>query len=400
MLFNYQITTKQGQPQSGSVDAPSVDMAIAALQRRDFVVVKIEPAIKKSFLASLGLFQSVKSRELVILSRQLATLVEAKVSLVSAFRLVAGESSNSTLAEILITVTDDIKSGVSIADALAKHPKAFSDFYVSMIRSGEESGKLSDVFNYLADYLERSYELVSKAKNALVYPAFVVVTFIAVMILMLVLVIPKLSIILLESGQEIPFYTKIIINISDFFVSYGIILAVVLIVAGVFGWNYTKTPAGKLSFDRSKISVPYIGSLYRKLYLSRMADNLNTMLTSGVSVVRAIEITAAVVDNEVYKNILADVAEAVKSGQSMSDIFSRYPEVPSVMSQMIKVGEETGRMGFVLQTLARFYRREVDNEVDTIVGLIEPVMIVILGVGVGILLTSVLVPIYNLASAI
>lgn len=400
MLFNYQITTKEGQPQSGSVDAPNIDMAIAALQRRDFIVVKIEPAIKKGFLASMGLFQSVKSRELVILSRQLATLVEAKVSLVSAFRLVASESGNPLLSEILINVTDDIKSGVSVGDALAKHPNAFSDFYVSMIRSGEESGKLSDVFNYLADYLERSYELVSKAKNALVYPAFVIVTFIAVMILMLVLVIPKLTVILEESGQEIPFYTKMVIGISDFFVNYGIIMAVVLLVAGVFGWNYTKTPAGKLSFDRSKISVPYIGSLYRKLYLSRMADNLNTMLTSGVSVVRAIEITASVVDNEVYKNILTDVGEAVKSGQSMSDIFSRYPEVPSVMSQMVKVGEETGRMGFVLNTLARFYRREVDNEVDTIVGLIEPIMIVLLGVGVGMLLTSVLVPIYNLASAI
>lgn len=400
MLFNYQITTKEGQPQSGSIDAPNIDMAIAALQRREFVIVSIEPSIKPSFFASLGLFQRVNSREVVILSRQLATLVEAKVSIVSAFRLVATESGNPILSGVLVNVTDDIKSGVSIAEALAKHPNVFSDFYVSMIRSGEESGKLSDVFNYLADYLERSYELVSKAKNALVYPAFVVVTFIAVMVLMLVLVIPKLSVILLESGQEIPFYTRMIIGLSDFFVSYGIIFAIALIIAAIFGWNYTKTPAGAISWARFKISVPYIGSLYRKLYLSRIADNLNTMLTSGVSVVRSIEITAAVVDNAVYKMILEDVGQAVKSGQAMSDIFARYPEVPGVMSQMVKVGEETGRLGFVLNTLARFYRREVDNEVDTIVGLIEPVMIVVLGVGVGILLTSVLVPIYNLASAI
>ena len=400
MLFNYKVTTKSGELQTGNIDAPNIDMAIAALQRRDMVVVTITPAGKKNFLQSLGLFQGVKLREVVIVSRQLATLVEAKVSLVSAFRLVAGEVENRVLAEVLTAVTDDIKSGVSISEALAKHPKVFSEFYVSMVRSGEESGKLSDVFNYLADYLERSYELLSKAKNALVYPAFVVLTFIIVMILMLVLVIPRLSVILIDSGQEIQIYTRVIIGISDFFVNYGIILAIALSVAGVFGWRYIGTPAGRVSWSRFKISIPYIGRLYRKLYLSRIADNLNTMLTSGVSVVRSIEITAAVVGNDVYRLILNDVGDAVKSGQSMSETFGRHPEVPAVMSQMVKVGEETGRLGFVLNTLARFYRREVDNEVDTIVSLIEPVLIVILGLGVGLLLTSVLVPIYNLASAI
>lgn len=400
MLFNYKVTTEEGQPQSGSIDAPNVDMAIAALQRRQLIIVKIEPAIKKGWLDRLGLFHSVKTREVVILSRQLATLVEAKVSIVSSFRLVATETDNLVLSDALVTVTDDIKSGVSIADALAKHPSVFSDFYVSMVRSGEEAGKLSEVFNYLAEYLERSYELMSKAKNALVYPAFVIVTFIVVMALMLVLVIPKLADILTDSGQEIPFYTKLVIGISDFFVNYGFIMMIVLVAVSIFAWRFIKTPGGKLSWDRFKISTPHIGELYSKLYLARISDNLNTMLTAGVSVVRSLEITAAVVDNEVYRDILTKVGEAVKSGQSMSEVFDLYPEVPGVMAQMIKVGEETGRLGFVLSTLARFYRREVDNEVDTIVGLIEPVMIVLLGVGVGILLTSVLVPIYNLASAI
>ena len=314
--------------------------------------------------------------------------------------MLAAESENPNLRRVLTEITDDIKAGMPISDALGKHPKVFSDFYVHMVAAGEESGKISDNFNYLADYLERAYELSSKARNALIYPAFIILSFVGVMILMLTFVIPRLTDILKETGQAIPIYTKIVIGVSDFFVNYGIFLFILLVILAVFTTRYIKTAVGKTSLSRFKLAVPYIGNLYRKIYLSRIADNLSTMLTSGISMVRAIEITSEVVDNEVYRGILIEAGANLKSGSLISAVMYKYHEIPTIMVQMMKVGEETGKLGFVLQTLSRFYRREVENEIKTLVDLIEPAMIVILGVMVGILLTSVLMPIYNLAQGI
>lgn len=403
MLFNYRATTKDGVERNGSIDAPNIDIAISSLQRRGLIILKIVNAVTAGqgvLGRSIALLSKVKTRDIVLLSRQIATLFEAKVSVLVTFRLLSAEATNPFLREALTAVTDDIKGGLPISSALAKHPDIFSNFYVSMVKAGEESGKLSETFTYLADYLERSYELVTKAKNSLVYPAFIVITFLVVMILMLVFVIPKLSAILAETGQDLPIYTKLVISFSNIFVDYGAILLIVLAAVVLFLVRYLPTAAGRLALSRFKLSVPYIGRLYQKLYLARIADNLNTMITSGISMVRAVEVSAEVVDNEVYRDILLRSATAIKTGEPVSTTFSKHPEIPTIMVQMIKVGEESGKIGFVLDTLARFYRREVNNEVDTLVGLIEPVLIVFLAVGVGVLLTSVLVPIYNIASSI
>ena len=316
------------------------------------------------------------------------------------FRLLSSETENAYLGRLLQQVADDIQGGSSIAKALAKHPKAFSSFYVNMVRAGEESGKLSDVFLYLADYLDRTYEVTSKAKNALIYPAFVVVTFAVVMILMFTLVIPNISGILLESGQDIPIYTKIVIGISEFFVHYGIYLFILICIGAGFLVRYVRTPIGAYSYSRFKLAIPYIGTLYKKLYLSRIADNMNTMLLSAIPIVKAIEITADVVENHVYEEIMKEALTAVKGGSSLSDALGAHFEIPGIMSQMVKVGEETGEMGEILKSMANFYRREVQNAVDTLVSLIEPAMIVFLGVGVAILLAAVLIPIYNISAAI
>lgn len=400
MIFNYQATNKEGLVQNGTVDAPNVNLAIASLQRRGLIIVDIIPEGTGSFLSRNITGGRVKIKDVVIMSRQIATLFEAKVSALATFRMLASESENPTLSRILTEVTDDIKSGTPISQAMAKHPKAFSNFYVHMVEAGEESGKISDNFNYLADYLERSYEMVSKAKNALIYPIFIIISFVAVMILMLTFVIPKLTAILVETGQQIPIYTRIVIGASDLVRNYGIFLFILIAILIVFLRRYMMTVAGGESVSRFKLGIPYVGNLYRKIYLSRIADNLSTMLTSGISMVRALEITAEVVDNAVYKQILTEASISLKSGNLISSIMYKYAEIPNIMVQMMKVGEESGKLGFVLDTLARFYRREVDNEIKTLVDLIEPAMIVLLGLMVGVLLTSVLLPIYNLAEGI
>ena len=269
-----------------------------------------------------------------------------------------------------------------------------------MVRSGEETGSLEKVFSYLADYLDRQHQVVSKAKSAMIYPAFVIGTFFAVMGLMLTMVIPRIAQILTDSGQELPIYTKAVIGLSNFLTNYIGLIFIFVAGGGFFFWKFAQTEVGKRSLDEFKISFPFIGDLNRKLYLTRICDNLSTMLTSGISMVQAIEVTADVVDNKVYKEILDYTLIEVKGGRSFADTLSEFPEIPGVMSQMAKVGEETGNLGEILKTMAMFYRREVDNAVDSLINLIEPIMIVMLGLGVGVLLASVLMPIYNLTNTI
>ena len=399
MLFNYQALENSGKRASGSIEAVSLDVAVGALQRRGLIISEIDPAEQESWLSKIKFGSGVSHKDVVMLSRQMATLFEAQVSALKIFTLLSLEVENQSLKRSLIQITDDLQAGSNISKALAKHPAIFSDFYVNMVRSGEETGKLSETFNHLADYLDRNYEVISKTKNALIYPAFVITVFIAVMALMFTVIIPKISLIIIESGQTVPFYTRIVFAVSNFFVSYGVILPVVLIVFGFFVVRYTRTTEGRSQLARFKLSVPYIGDLYKKLYLSIIADNMNTMVLSGIPMIKAIEVTASVVGNEVYEEILGESLLAVKGGSSFSQSLSQYEEIPGILVQMIRVGEESGELGSILGTMARFYQREVINAVDTLVSLIEPVMIVLLGLGVGVLLASVLIPIYDIANS-
>lgn len=404
MLFNYKAVDNTNVNREGTVEAPSVDAAISAVQKRGYTLLSIDEAGAASGVMGLlniefNFFQSVSNKDVVILSRQIATLFQAQVSPLRIFRLLSAEVENPLLQSTLNQVVEDLQGGSSISRALAAHPKIFSSFYINLVKAGEESGSLEKSFDYLADYLDRQYETIAKAKNALVYPAFVIGVFVLVMVLMLTMVIPNIAAILTESGQELPIYTKIVIGISDVLVNFiGLIL--IAIAAGAIGlWRFLQTDVGKRARDEFIITIPYLGDLQRKLLLTRICDNMATMLGSGISIVQALEVTADVVDNLVYKEIILAALTEVKGGRSFADSISEYPEIPGVLAQMAKVGEETGSLGNILTTLANFYRREVNNAVDTLIGLIEPAMIVLLGLGVGVLLASVLMPIYNLTSS-
>ena len=395
MLFVYKAVTKEGRETVGEIEAQTQDVAVNSLQRSGLVVVSVRPADQKSFFEyDIAFLNRVSAKEIAMASRQISTLLEAHVPALKTFRLLANESDNPTLAKKFTEISDDIQNGVPISDALYKHPAVFSDFYVNLVRGGEESGKLGDTFTALADYLERSYELSSKVRGALIYPAFIMATFFVVMILMLVMVIPKLADVIESSGQAVPFYTQVVIGASSFLINYGAFAAIIFIVTIFLVWRYTR---GTNFVAQAKLWLPGIGNLYRMLFLSRIADNMHTMLSNGISMVRGIEITASVVNNQIYHDLLMDAVVAVKGGAPLSAALESHKEIPNVMIQMIKVGEETGEVGNILQKLSKFYQREVNTAVDTIVSMIEPVMIVLLGVGVGGVLASVLIPIYQIA---
>ncbi|HQQ22027.1 MAG TPA: type II secretion system F family protein [Candidatus Paceibacterota bacterium] len=401
MLFNYEAFTNSGEKKTGAVEANSKDLAIAAIQRRGLIVSTITESEKKAFFKK-DLFEKKKIpvKDIVTMSRQMSTLFESQIPALKAFLLLSENTPNKKLAGILAEVADDIKGGTYISAALSKHKEAFSEFYVNMIKSGEESGKLTQTFSYLADYLDRQYQLTSKTKNALIYPSFVIGVFVIVMVLMFTFIVPKLSDIIAESGTEVPFFTKIIMGASQIFVNYGLYMLALVVVLVILLLRYARTEKGKMYFDRLKISFPIIKNIYQKLYLSRIADNMDTMLSSSIPIVRAIELTSSVVGNIIYRDILKEITESVKTGNSLSASFGMHEEIPSIMSGMIKVGEETGSLGNILKTLGSFYGREVNEAVDSMVSLIEPIMIIALGLGVGVLLASVLMPIYNIAGGI
>lgn len=402
MNFRYEAKTPEGDSKEGTVDAPNIDLAVTALQRNNLIVISITPEevhapILQKFM---HFFERVGMRDVVIVSRQLSTLFEARVPVVDSFKILVSEAPSGILRKHLQEVLDDLQGGLPISQAMSRHPQVFSRFYVSMVKAGEESGELEKIFGFLADYLERSYQLVNRVRNALIYPAFVLLAFIIVMVLMITIVIPRLSAIIIESGQPIPLYTQIVITVSNIFTKYGIFLLAFFIIIGVVGWRYVQARVGQETIGRLQISLPYFGDLYKKLYMARFADNLQTLIAGGVPIVRALEITAEVVGNSIYEKIILEARDAVRSGSSISEALVVYPEIPKLVSQMVRVGEETGKLDFILHTLTKFYTQEVSVAVDNLVNLIEPILILVLGLGVGVLVASILVPIYNISSAI
>ncbi len=403
MIFEYTYIDDEGNEKSGVIDTVNKDAAINSLQKKGLTISSIKLQKKSGgsiFNTNIKWLEKVSQRDVVMLSRQIATLFEAQVSALKVFTILSENMDNPKLRRALLQISKDLKAGSSIAAALSKHPDIFSEFYVSMVKSGEESGQLSKTFLYLADYLGRTYKIYSKAKNALIYPAFVLVTFIAVMVLMLTVVIPKISKILEKSGTEMPIYTKIVLGLSNFLVDYGLLLLLLIIAAAIFGWNFIRSKKGKKALERFQLSIPFIGDLYKKLYLSRLADTLATMLSSGVAMLHALEVSKETVGSIVYEEILTETSDSVKAGGTVSGTFSYYSEIPNVMVGMIKVGEESGELSDVLNTLSKFYRKEVTYTVETLVSMIEPILIGLLGIGVGVLMAAVLLPMYNLASGI
>ncbi len=405
MIFHYTAINQDGTKIEADTNATSLDNAILLLQKKGLSIVDIQEKTDATGLSALaGEFHIFKpkihQKDIVIFSRQIATLFEAGVSALKAFRLLAAENSNLALQEELIGVADDIEGGVSLSDALAKRPKLFSTFYVSMVKAGEESGKLNEGFLYLADYMDRDYELRQKIKKALTYPTFVVATFILIMLAMFVFVIPKMAALFADQGAELPMVTQIVLGISNVFVKYWMVVFPAMIIGGWLFFRWARTPNGKAAVDETMTKIPVIKTLVQRIFLQRLADNMNTMLTSGVPIVRSIDITADVVDNTVYKNLLGRVSNKVQSGTAFSKALYEEPMVPNILVQMVHIGEETGELGYILKNLATFYRRELDNSIDSVIGLIEPAMIVGLGLGVGILVSAVLLPMYSLSSAI
>ncbi len=397
MKFNYIVRNSAAEIETGQIFASSQAEAIETLHGKNLVVLSCRPVMSLPFWLKDIKIKSVKQKDLVIFSRQLSALFSARVSLVTALRALARQQNNYYFREVISEIATDVEAGFVLSKALSKHPREFSTFYINLVKSGEVSGNLENVLNYLADHLEKQYYLATRVRNAMIYPAFVFFGFIAVAVLMLILVIPNLTSILEETGQQLPLTTRMIIGLSDLLVSWGWLIFLLLAGAGIFAWRYIKTPQGRRILDMIKLKMPIFGDVFRKVYIARFTENFSTLLRGGVPVLQALQVAGEVVGNVVFSEIIFEAKEGVRVGNTISSVLESYPEIPPMVSQMIATGEKIGQLEFVLEKIATFYKQEVDDIVNTIFALIEPVLIVVLGIGVAILLTAILMPIYNLA---
>ncbi|MEK7519680.1 MAG: type II secretion system F family protein [Patescibacteria group bacterium] len=399
MEFRYQARTRLGTIESGTVEAPGRDAAIDALQRSGFIILEVKDAAAlPAWARGISFKRGVSKKDVVIFSRQISTLFQAKVPLIEALRTMVEQTGNQRFKDALLDTAKDVDAGAPLSRALAAHRNIFSDFYVSMVRSGEASGKLEEVFTYLADGLEREYDVTHKIKGAMTYPAFIIFGFGAVVFVMMVWVVPNLTSILKETGAEMPFLTTIVIGVSDAFAAYWwlILLVLALAVAGL--WYGARTPQGRIMWDRAQLHIPIIGKMLQKYYLARFADSLSVLIQGGLPIVQALEITADVVRNSVYRTILLDTVEQVKKGNTISSVLRTKKEIPIMVTQMVFVGEESGRLDSTLKSASLFYQKEVAVVLDNVITLIEPFLILALGVGVAILLVAILMPMYNIAT--
>lgn len=405
MLFKYKAINPDGSRTEGKIEASSEDSAISILQDRKLIVVAVVPFEEKHAFGStttgfkIPFFgPKVEEKDVVVFSRQISTLFQSGVSALRAFRLVSTETENPELKRILNAIGDDIQSGLSISVSMAKYDKIFGTFYSNMIKAGEESGKLDESFNYLADYMDRNFDLTQKLKKASVYPIFVTVTFFGVMSAMVIFVIPQLADMLTGEGQELPLITKIVLGLGNIGKHYGLLVLIAGGFIGYYLYNLSQTPGGKQYLDYFKLKIPVFKDLYKKIFLSRLTDNLDTMLSSGVQIVRALEITSDVVDNVVFQDLLVRVSKKVKGGKSLSQSFYEEEELPNILVQMTKIGEETGKLGFILRSLSSYYKREVSTAIDTALALIEPALIILLAGGVAVLMAAILIPMYSVVT--
>lgn len=396
--FRYKARSADGKRVSGQVEARDIKQAASVLRERSLVVVKLSPAARKfqlTFLSSI--FHRVKFVDIVNFTRQLATMINAGLGLTETLSLLEDQSSPA-MKTMVAEVLRDVEGGKSLGDALEKHPKAFNTVYVSLVRAGEAAGKLDEMLNRLADNLEKERDFRSKTKGALVYPVVVVIGMVLVTAVMMIFVVPKISELFEDFGTELPFATKLLIAVSNFMSNYWYI-GLFGIVAFVWLFRiWRATPIGRQMWDSLLFKIPIYGKLRKELLLTEFCRTLGLLVGAGVSIVEGLNIVAEVMGNVIYADSVREAAKRVEKGISVAATIANYDSFPSILSQMLAVGEETGKVDEVLLKLAVYFETEAEQLVKGLTTAIEPLIMIVLGVGVGFLVISIIMPIYNLTS--
>jgi type IV pilus assembly protein PilC len=396
--FNYKAKDKLGSLATGEVEAFNIHEAARLVKGKGLYVISITPKIDSPFAIIRRIRDKVTSKDVATFTRQLATMINAGLPITEALLILRSQSRGS-MQKIVAQILADIEAGDSFSNSLSRHPKVFTPTYIALVKSGEVGGVMDAVLARLADDLEKQQEFGSQVKGALIYPVIIIVGMVLVSIVMMIFVIPRLLSLYSDFNATLPLPTLILIGISNFFVHFWYVILIVLGI-GFYTYNlYRATPEGRRKIDALIFKIPVFGSLQRQIILTELTRTLALMVGSGVPILEALNITSEVVGNTIISDALKDSAKQVERGFPIAFAFSRHPEAfPFILSQMVAVGEETGKMDEVLTKISHIFEVESDAEVKGLTAAIEPIVMVILGLGVGFLVIAVILPIYNLTN--
>ncbi|MBI3293000.1 MAG: type II secretion system F family protein [Elusimicrobia bacterium] len=398
--FSYRVRTPGGGILSGTLEAPEQRAVVDRLRGQKYIILDISQAKANLFLDTLKLLNPfrpfIKSRDLVLFSRQLSTLVSAGVPLVQGLNILIEQTENPPFRKVIEAVREDIEAGLAIAESLKKHPEAFSELYISMVRAGEVGGILDVILERLSAYLEAAEALRSKVKGAMVYPAVVLTVAAGVTLFLLIVVIPTFRQIFESFGSQLPLPTRILIAFSDFLRRF-----ILLLVAGLIGGliafrQWRKTEKGRSLVDARLLKLPLFGSLFRKVAIAKVTRTLGTLVKSGVPILQALDTVAKTAGNVVVENAIHQARESIREGERIADPLRKSGVFPPMVIQMIAVGEETGNLDGMLAKIADFYDLEVDTAIKALTSMIEPVIIVAMGLVIGAIVIAMFMPIFEL----
>lgn len=397
-IFKYKARNAKGKVKSGIDISVSESELISRYRRKEFEIISLSPGDNDLETRVRLILERPKPKDLVIFARQFSVMISANVPVVESLLILIEQTNNFSLKKIISDIAFEVDAGALLSDSFAKRPKLFSNFFVNIIRSGETSGKLDEVLSYLADEMEKNYDMSAKVRGAMIYPIFILCGLVGVAIVLMIYVIPNLTSVLTESGAELPFATRVVIGASNFFTNY-LFLIVILSAAAIFLINlYLKTYNGRRNFDHLKLRLPIFGTLFQYIYLMRFTRSLSTLLKGGVTITKSLEVVAEVVSNIIYQEILLETLESINDGNPLSTVMENEPVIPKMVPQMISVGERTGKIDVVLDKITDFYGRETDKMLANLSSLMEPIIMTIMGVGVGIMVAAVIMPMYQMAS--
>src|SRR3989344_2350632 len=401
MRYKYNARTQQGELQAGFVDASGKEAALDILRGHSLFILSIEETGGPSWYVNVfGFLNRVKIKDLMVFSREFSILLDSKVSLSDSLRTLETQTHKALLKEAVHEVYEGVSAGLSLSQAMERHSDIFSEFFINMIRPAEITGRLDQAMGFLADYLEKEALWVSRIRNALIYPAAILVLFGFVSLFMLVYVFPQLEPIFADSNVALPLITKIFLGAGGFIGHWWLAIILIGILFIVLIVDYMRSNEGRIVADELKLRLPVFGKLYKKIYVARFAEAVSILIKGGVPLVQGVEIVGHSIQNSIYAVVLHEVSEGVRRGDTLSALLTANPDYfPSLIGEMVAVGEGSGRMDEVLSKIAVLYTREVNDILSNLIELIQPALIVVIGGFVGLLFASILVPIYNLTSA-
>ena len=397
MKYIYQARSKEGKIETGTVEASSKESAALLLQKYNIVVTSIKSEGAAIFQnRNIAFLERVTAKDLAIFSRQLAVMMQSRVPVVQSLKSLAVQIKKQGFKEKILKISQLVEEGNSLSEAFSSFPKVFSAFYISLIKTGEASGKISESLYYLADHLEREHDIMSKIKGALIYPAFVIGVLVVVLLLVMFFVMPRLIELIKQTTSEPPLFTSFMLGFYSFLMYYGWIVMVAFAGLIVFLIYYFTTKEGRKRYDKLSLKIPFVGGFLKKMFLVRFAENISTLIGAGLSINSALKITKDTVDNFVYRQIFSETEDRVSEGEKISSVLVKYPEyAPPFVVQMIQVGEETGKLDKNLMEIVGFYQKDIARAIETFTALLEPILIIFLGAVVALLAISILQPLYE-----